>query len=131
MLFLLRLLKLRIQPPPAKFTGLRLEEPADYAAGLPGVWRSLKHLEMDASVVSATRALLVLSDCSNCGGGGSYQPPPYDFGVVGLSSSRAFYVRNIGGAPQEKAASLGNSFAERGDVSFLRSSAMGNCPEKK
>src|SRR5947207_7783501 len=57
--------------PPAKFTGLRLEEPADYAAGVPGVWRSLKHLEMDASVVSGTRALLVLNqkdgiDCMSC-----------------------------------------------------------------
>ncbi len=56
---------------PTSFTGLKLEAPAGYAAGLPGVLRSLKHLGMDHSAVRGSRALTVLNqkdgiDCMSC-----------------------------------------------------------------
>ena len=56
---------------PTNFTGLKLEAPATYAAGLPGVLRSLKHLEMDHSTMRGARALRVLNqkdgiDCMSC-----------------------------------------------------------------
>src|SRR5438270_5094814 len=57
--------------PPARFTGLKLKEPESYAAGVPGVMRAVKHLEMDAAFTRGARALLVLNqkdgiDCMRC-----------------------------------------------------------------
>ncbi len=56
---------------PTAFTGLKLEAPAGYAAGIPGVMRSLKHMAMDRSSLRATHALTVLNqkdgiDCMSC-----------------------------------------------------------------
>jgi hypothetical protein len=51
----------------------------------------------DVTGTGSTNALLSITDCQGCGGGGGTQPP-YDFGVVGSSSSRTFTVSNNGGA---------------------------------
>src|SRR5436309_3426901 len=40
--------------PPARFTGLKLKKPEDYAAGIPGVLRALKHLEMDSATIAGS-----------------------------------------------------------------------------
>src|SRR5947209_4778865 len=57
--------------PPARLTGLKLKEPEGYAAGVPGVLRAMKHLEMDAAFTRGSRALMVLNqkdgiDCMSC-----------------------------------------------------------------
>src|SRR3954467_11960122 len=57
--------------PPARLTGLKLKEPESYAAGIPGVLRAMKHLEMDEAFARGTRALMVLNqkdgiDCMSC-----------------------------------------------------------------
>jgi hypothetical protein len=44
---------------------------------------------------STDRAVLVLEDCQNCGGGGT-NPSPYDFGTVGQPTSRTFFLVNTG-----------------------------------
>src|SRR3954470_17801937 len=40
--------------PPARLTGLKLKEPESYAAGIPGVLRAMKHLEMDEAFARGT-----------------------------------------------------------------------------
>jgi hypothetical protein len=70
-------------------TGTLSVSAADASGALPPVTR-------DLTATSTSRALLQLSDCFNCGGGGPGMQQPYDFGITGVAKSQAFQVRNVG-----------------------------------
>ncbi|MEK0447469.1 MAG: hypothetical protein RLZZ399_2790 [Verrucomicrobiota bacterium] len=56
---------------PERFTGIQLGKPKDYAAGMPAVWSSMKHVFGEMDIARGTQALLQLNqktgfDCPGC-----------------------------------------------------------------
>jgi len=57
--------------PPEDFTGLKLTPPKTYAAGVPAVIRSMRHINSESAILRAAKALRVLNqkhgiDCMSC-----------------------------------------------------------------